>query len=169
MDKNKLRVIHLNIRSFSKNYDEFSVFLSQIEIEWDVIILTETWFSEDHTMDIPRYSGHHSFRLGRRGGGVSIFVKCELNCYADSDLCFVDEFLELVTVTLILGSVKFVIMGAYRPPNGDVSKLFHFMDNSGLPARATSEKNLILIGDLNLNLLDESTNVLDFINVCRSH
>ena len=46
VDKNKLRIIHQNIRSFNKNYDEFSVFLKQFSLGWDVLIFSETWFSE---------------------------------------------------------------------------------------------------------------------------
>ena len=38
-----LNVIHLNIRSFNRNIDEFKLFLSRVNVNFSVIILTETW------------------------------------------------------------------------------------------------------------------------------
>ena len=38
-----LRIIHQNIRSLSKNIDEFKVQISQLKHEVDIIVFTETF------------------------------------------------------------------------------------------------------------------------------
>lgn len=41
---NKLNIIHLNIRSLRKNFDELIIYLDELKIEnVDIIILSETW------------------------------------------------------------------------------------------------------------------------------
>ena len=44
---NGLSVLCFNIRSFSKNSDEFLGYLSNCEHDFDIIILTETWAKDE--------------------------------------------------------------------------------------------------------------------------
>lgn len=43
--ENKFFILHHNIRSVNETYDELSVILNQLEVLFDVIVLTEIWFS----------------------------------------------------------------------------------------------------------------------------
>jgi len=76
-------VFHCNIRSFHKNSDELLILLSRLSHKPDIIVLTETWFSEGFVGEMDSYQGFHVYRNNRRGGGVSIFVRMNLVC----DLC----------------------------------------------------------------------------------
>ena len=69
-----LSIIHLNIRSISSNIDEFIAYLATIEVDFDVICLSETWLNSDKPYDcyFPGYKSFHSMRSNRRGGGVAI-------------------------------------------------------------------------------------------------
>jgi hypothetical protein len=49
--------LHQNIRSFSKNSDEFILYFSQLQLPIDIMILTETWFTGEYTDDIEGYRG----------------------------------------------------------------------------------------------------------------
>lgn len=41
---NKLNIIHLNIRSLNKNFNELLIYLEQFNVEnIDIIVLSETW------------------------------------------------------------------------------------------------------------------------------
>ena len=68
-------IVHFNVRSFTSNFDEFSILLEYLKWQPEVLVLSETWFAVDSCYDIPGYVGHHVYRADKRGGGVSIFVK----------------------------------------------------------------------------------------------
>ena len=72
---NKFTLIHSNIRSFDRNYDELSVLLDGISISLDVMIFTETWFGENSVSNVDGYTSFHLTRIEQRGGGVSIYIK----------------------------------------------------------------------------------------------
>ena len=66
----KLFIMNFNIRSFNANIGEFSLFLDELVRIPDVIILTETWNSDDLSADIDNYRSYHCNRPNnRRGGG----------------------------------------------------------------------------------------------------
>lgn len=79
-NKNGLLILNFNIRSFNSNFDEFSEFLTNLNIRPDILVLTETWFNENQVGDIDGFQGYHCTRsTGCRGGGVSIFINASLN------------------------------------------------------------------------------------------
>ena len=55
----KLSVITFNIRSFSRNFNEFIGFLNNLNIKFYIIILTETWLSET-SIDFCNINGYKS-------------------------------------------------------------------------------------------------------------
>ena len=48
-------ILHFNIRSYLKNYDEFIALLSENK-KYDIIVLTETWL-KPHNVDLCKLSG----------------------------------------------------------------------------------------------------------------
>ena len=83
MSKDKLFIINFNIRSFNSNFDQFAVFLDELERAPDLIILTETWNSDDKNAKINGFKSFHCNRsFDMRGGGVSIYVNKKLNVKA---------------------------------------------------------------------------------------
>ena len=73
-DNHKLKMIHLNIRSYNKNSDEFLVYLSKLNVKFPIVFLSETWLAcETEFNDVPGYDSFHSIR-SRLGGGVSILI-----------------------------------------------------------------------------------------------
>ena len=70
-----------NVRLFSKNFDVFQSYIYQLNIVPDVIILTETSFSEGNNDNIPGYIYFNSARSEKKiGGGVSVFIKNNIDC-----------------------------------------------------------------------------------------
>jgi len=57
-----IAVFHFNIRSFARNCDELFLALSVLKFRPEVIVLSETWFSECFVGDINGYNGYHAFR-----------------------------------------------------------------------------------------------------------
>ena len=58
---------------------EFLYFLTKLNFLPDIIILRETWFLNDNFDIMDGYYGYLSGRENRRRGGISIFVKKNVN------------------------------------------------------------------------------------------
>ena len=66
------------VHSFWKFFDEFHSFASELNRAADVIVLSQTWFSANTCHDVQGYTGFHTYRPDKTGGGVSVFIR---NCY----------------------------------------------------------------------------------------
>ena len=82
--KNSLSIISFNIRSMSKNFDEFKIFLSTLPFKFSVICLQETWTKSEDTLELrytlPGYNCFHEPRSNNtRGGGLCMYFLKELN------------------------------------------------------------------------------------------
>ena len=66
----KLFIINFNIRSFNSNIENFAFLVDELVRRPDVIILTETWNSDDKSAEIDGYRSFHCNRsIDKRGGG----------------------------------------------------------------------------------------------------
>ena len=67
-------VLHLNIQSIKKNFENSKLFLSSLEFSFSVICFSETWFDDldNSTYELPKYISKHQTRSDGRDGGVSI-------------------------------------------------------------------------------------------------
>ena len=76
-------IMHENIRSFMKFFDEFHSFASELNRAADVIVLSETWFSANTCHDVQGYTGFHTYRADKTGGSVSVFIR---SCYTSTHM-----------------------------------------------------------------------------------
>ena len=86
-------IMNANIRSFTKC---FVSNLNALYRKPDVIVLTETWLDESTSeyATIYSYVGFHTYRTGRRVGGVSVFVKEGLRGRLIETASLVSEIME---------------------------------------------------------------------------
>ena len=116
-DKN-LKVLHLNARGFTQSkIDNFEAFLKSLQVIPDVICFTETWFdlNNQKQSNLTGYNSYHLVRTSRQHGGVTLYVKEQLNCHQIQDLSFINEDIEINTIKVNVNSIQFVICGIYRP------------------------------------------------------
>ena len=73
----RLSMNHCNIRSASKNSNDFSNYLDALNCKFDIIALSETWLSDNNSdiVGFPNYDQVHKFREHKRGGGVSLLMR----------------------------------------------------------------------------------------------
>ena len=69
--------VHVNISSAPKNLRNFELFLSNLKHNFSIISCSETWFkiSTKDRFTPKGYEHIYDYRLKKRGGGTSIFVK----------------------------------------------------------------------------------------------
>ena len=156
-----------NIRSFDKNYDALSVFLNNLNSEIEIIILTETWFSNFHSCDIEGYKSYHVFRSEKRGGGVSIYVRNTIKSVIVSEKSCMYDFIECLTVQVSGLSNSLSVVGVYRPPSGDIDMFFEYIYSNLL--EYSNSRSMLIGGDLNIDIL-ESSNISDrLMNIFNSY
>lgn len=72
-----LSLIHFNVRSLRKHYDDLSALFSVVDHTFSLIYLSETWLtSHDGALyGISGYTSEYCHRKGSRGGGSAILVE----------------------------------------------------------------------------------------------
>ena len=171
--KQTLSVLSFNIRSFNKNSDEFLGFLDSINHDFDILILTETWGKDDtqSLCNIPGYIATHNHREGKRGGGVSIYVRDFFSFEILDAVNISNPNIESAGIKLSLPNsrLKMNILGIYRQPNGDKETFLDSLENI-INANHFSSCDTLITGDLNICLLKEKhcDFTLRFMNSLRS-
>lgn len=143
-----LTCVHLNIRSGRHKEEELLVFLSEFVFKFDIIMLTETWYSSNE--EVCRLDGYQSFFINRQhkqGGGIEILIRNEFQCEIISELSFITDDFEC----LALQSNKNIYSVMYRPPNSQIS---HFITHFERLLNYATENHLELIlgGDFNIDI-----------------
>jgi hypothetical protein len=169
-DDSQLLLIHHNIRSFHKNYDELSVFLDQLNSEVGVIVLTETWFSPILTYDIEGFTAYHTYRSDKRGGGVSVFVRESIKATPIVNLNFVNEIFEVCSVKLTFSRRTSVnIVGIYRPPDRARLADFNIALYNDVLSLFRPTDQIILTGDFNIDLFQLDDHGRTFVENLQSN
>jgi len=152
----KFSIFHHNIRSFAKIFDELSAFLGGLESKFHVFVFTETWFAIDTVIDIEGYTGYHTCRPDRSGGGVSIYVDNHFTSSPLPVLTLICDSYEVCAAKLHCGKETIYIIGTYRAPGdaGFDNHLFNYV--SLLNNFNVQNKKVYIVGDFNVNTLVDS-------------
>ena len=163
-----LSIIHLNIRSINQNSDNFSVFLSNLNLKFDIICLSETWLTEGGALAdfLPNHDAYHSCRRGnRRGGGVSIFIAKRLKSRCSLVYSENSERVECVFAEFNSNNRKVVIGSCYKPPCSNI-ELFNNEICNRLNEFNFSNTQFVLCGDFNVDYMKygENNTISSFYN-----
>ena len=115
--RNNFLMLHHNIRSFRKNFDEVSAFLSLLSHRFQVLVFSETWFDNDSVMEISGYKSYHSYRSGRVGGGVSVYVSDILRSTCVEELTLNGDIFETCCVKVNHNNEDIYVLGTPEPKN----------------------------------------------------
>ena len=78
---------YLNIRSLTRNFENLTDLLANINKKFSFIGISETWLqSSDHSVDMDGYYFVHTHRSGKSGGGVGLYVASNLEYKSRNDL-----------------------------------------------------------------------------------
>jgi exonuclease III len=175
-DINSLNLFHHNIRSTQKNFLDLQYLLSNLNIKFTIIGITETWLSETNVdlHEMTGYSSEHNYRKHKRGGGVSLYIQDHIEYKCRPDLTELNEILETIFIEIPkdqINSDKSVIIGVlYRPPNTDIHRFNEALENT-LQKISNEHKYLYLLGDFNINLMNTDTHIptSEFLDIMYSH
>jgi exonuclease III len=154
-------VLHQNIRSLRENFDLFLSELSTVKRLPDVIVLSEIWIkeSEKQLYVIENYTLYVKTNELFRAGGIAIYVHNRV-VVIQSILWESIISADILQINFRLKQIEFVIIAMYRhhkqPKECFLESFKQLLDHE----KIKKHKNFCIIGDINLNLLEDS-NIMD--------
>ena len=147
-----------NIRSLTKNFEQFCTQIINTDYCIDIITLTETWLTNESNIEDFIIEGYHTpivqNRISKAGGGVLIYLHERFTKFhIRKDLSFKDEFNHCLTVEYTLNHMKNnLITVCYRSPSDtDIEHFLHKLED--VLQKSTSFHSTIT-GDFNFNLIN---------------
>ena len=166
LSENDLKVLNINIRGISKNYDNLTAYLSSIKLKFHVIVLSECHISKDElNLDIQnRYplTGYKMYHVKstRKYGGVIIYVTESLNVSYVNELTVTNDICDSLYLNLIINNINIVIAGYYRHCIATIAEKIRFINflDDQLKNKKVANKKIVLAGDFNICLMRSCQN-----------
>lgn len=160
-----LSFFHLNARSLGNKHDDVDMFLNSLHYTFDILVFTETWFTNrEDAVVFPGYKCEGVYRSGRKGGGVSLYIHDNLNYEVLYEFSKVTVDYE----SLVVKYCSLVVVAAYRPPAGSLTKFFRFIENV-LEYANSLHLSIVLIGDFNVDLISQTSGSLELFDIVQSY
>ena len=164
--QNNVSFLTMNARSLANKFSEFVAHLSSLKCKKIFILVTETWFSpnNDATFELPGYNSFNFYRNGK-GDGLKLYVLNSITTH-ETNHNFSNSCEVVMVASDIPGFGRTNILGVYRPPQNSTINFIRELDDFFV---LNGTKRCILMGDINLNLLDVDCNTTQaYVNLFES-
>lgn len=151
---NSLKVIHFNIRSFYKNIESILILIQSIDIQFDIIALSEAWLDQDKI--VTTIDGYDTFQTTdnwNRSDGVVVYLKSNLN-----GTCTEVKLGDAtgLQINFNVHRRQYSILATYRSPTMNCNT---FLEELKLYYKKMSTKSTyIFTGDTNIDILTDLSN-----------
>lgn len=164
-NSNNFIILQNNIRSLSKNLDEFILFLHNLKINVDCLILTETWQLEDPTLfNIEGYNMLYNYGNFNQNDGVVAYVKSDI--YYEYSIITINNNNKIIHISLNLKErEKINIMSVYRSPSTDPREFNYHLHNFLQSINTNLQEYYIFIGDININILETNDSSIEYVSI----
>lgn len=142
------------------NFDELICYLKNLDFQFDIIILSEIWIKDFETkfFAIAGYNEFFQCRDSNKSGGIVIYIKNVL-----IDFIHVPIHIKTGECVSIYSKINdFRIIGIYRSHQ---HKPEVFLAEFGEILKLNKAKNLYIIGDININIMDDSNSSDHYLDV----
>lgn len=161
-----VKIMHINIRSVNCNFDSFRVFLCQIKIPCDVIILTECWLNlSTATPGLEGYVAYCTSKPRNQNDGVIVFVRLDLPHLVSEPL-----ITDASGLVCNLKRHNISILAIYRSPS--TRNYDNFISGlNGVLLELSFQKNIVIMGDINIDIISDNITqqASDYLNLLASH
>ena len=160
---------HINIRSIPQHYDELCLLPLH---QFDILCFSETWLNHNHSdesIELTFFADplrHDRTDPNKQhGGGSAIYYKLGLECTQMTELeSMFDKDIDSVWIKVKTESKSIIIGTIYKPPHADSAR---FMSSLGgiLLHPSTTQYDVILTGDFNINWYKDSLEKIHFTSL----
>ena len=154
-------LLHLNIRSANKNFNQLRSLIENTQLPKSSIIgLTETWFSQTPSslFSLKDYNLIVNNRVNKIGGGVAMYIPDQYDYTVISNLSTMSEDMESLFIELKVPTSKNITLGImYRPPQSDHANFVDTLHDLLLDT-AIKDNLCVIMGDFNIDLVNSASN-----------
>ena len=166
----QFRIFHLNIRSLNSKIRAFCQLLDLLEIEFDVIVLSEIWTynMEFYANILDGYCLYTDLPFNTSVGGVGMYIKKSLCSKLRNDLQLstsVDSRVENLWLEITKNNVRYIVGGIYRHPNSNLEEFTSLLEKN-LSKIVRGKLPCFIAGNMNIDLLkvEKDRSVLNYAN-----
>ena len=172
-----LSLLNYNISLLSKHFDNFNLLLDSLKLKFKIIGISETRIlSSNHffNYNIPNYS-FLSTPTNSSAGGTALYISSDLTFKPRLDIdskIYHNKLLESTFIELTPNKQCNIIVGCvYKHPSLPINDFNNLYLSPLLNLAKLEGKKIILLGDLNINLLQTSSDnhTSDFLDLLNSH
>lgn len=160
-NSSNFKLLNCNIRSISKNFDEFKIYLHQLNSDIDCIILTETWMI--HCTDVFQLDGYcliYNEGTYNQNDGVIIYIK---NCYTYNYRIFNVNLNNVIKLNIIADK-NIEISAIYRSPSMNTYE-FNIHLRNYIEQNCNGGDYNFIVGDLNIDILQHNEYISEYLNI----
>ena len=160
---NDLFIIHINARSIVNNLDFLKILISSLHSPPDIIGISESWLSEEKAdrAAIDGYKSYHVMRPSEAYGGVTFFVKNNINSHCVEKLSFVTKDIEVLTICIPSSNnqKKDTILSCLYRPSSKHKRVRSFTNvlTNLLSDPLFTDNKVFIMGDWNINLIEHES------------
>ena len=174
---NELLIIHLNSRSVL-NKTEYLQYIVEVT-DADIICLSESWLDDSTPQNCTLVNGYNIIRKDRNekfkekyskshGGGVAILHKKQILIEKMNEL---NDEIEDILWTRVKAKPSFLLSVVYKPTYSDMIKCENGESilETSLEKAAAKSKNLIVVGDFNIDMSIKSKEKTSLNHIFKSY
>lgn len=155
----KLTLIYLNARSMRNKLDDIELWLSTFRYDIHILLVTETWLKAGEIASLPKYNSFHSCReFGY--GGCSLFIRDNIS--AALIFCYYEDYCNYLVIKLFKDNIHVIVI--YRSQKNSLQSFFY-----NLEILLSKYTKCLIIGDINLNLLDINMDNITYCDLIHSY
>ena len=162
--KYPMSMVFNNIDGNSSNFDSFVADVNQYRNKFSIITIAETNIDENHKnlYQICNYNAAYNSKFPgkRKGSGLGIYIHENFQFNKTEKFCQCSENLESLFVQITNTENPITVGVIYRPPSG---KLTQFYVELEALMRMLPDKNVMISGDFNVDLLQSSSSPFEQI------
>lgn len=162
----KIFIVHQNIRSMRENFSSLVAHIDSFACVPDVVFLSEIWIYgfEENDYSIPGFNFFSKTNENYAAGGVGCFVKD--NHVIIEVVCVNLISADVLKVSVEIDHVTYVFLCVYRLHTFSVA---NFINEFSDVLASVKSKNLIIVGDFNINILDGNDSISNYQALLASH
>ena len=158
MNKKILNILHFNVCSAPKHFDEILIFLQSCDLQnTDILILGETrnHFTPDQ-FNIPGFTTFFNNSTLNQNDGLLLFINNKLNINIEHTVLPLSK-VTLSEIRFKINNISFNVVTTYRSPS--TSETNFVQDLEIFLSRLKSENFTIFLGDININILSPGLDI----------
>ncbi|XP_026688288.1 uncharacterized protein LOC113472698 [Diaphorina citri] len=164
-NKKDVIAIHVNVRSLNNlKLNMLQIYLKNFK-KVDILVLTEISLTKEQMKfyELKNYNLFSYHRANKKGGGIAVYI----NKNIQSSEVKIMQFKNAENIEIELNKKKLIINAVYRPPKSNVKEFIKEL-KKWLQNKDVKNKDVMIIGDININILEETSQKQDYVEMLSS-